>query len=90
MGCIEATLPAVHRRAYDQLQHDVAIQHLPVKLLIGGAGVGGRDGPTHAGLLDIAMLLPMPGMLLPVAPTCALRSVFPSTITTPVLPAPLL
>ena len=37
------------QRAYDQIVHDVAIQHLPVRFAIDRAGFVGADGPTHAG-----------------------------------------
>ncbi|MEZ5924987.1 MAG: 1-deoxy-D-xylulose-5-phosphate synthase [Hyphomicrobiaceae bacterium] len=50
------------QRAYDQVVHDVAIQHLPVKFAIDRAGLVGADGPTHAGSFDIAFLSCLPGM----------------------------
>ncbi|HOX52588.1 MAG TPA: transketolase C-terminal domain-containing protein, partial [Fibrobacteria bacterium] len=44
------------QRAYDQLIHDVAIQHLPVIFCLDRAGLVGADGPTHHGALDIAYM----------------------------------
>jgi len=52
------------QRAYDQLVHDVAIQHLPVRFAIDRAGLVGADGATHAGSFDIAYLGCVPGMVL--------------------------
>ena len=50
------------QRAYDNIIHDVAIQHLPVVFCMDRAGVVGDDGPTHMGLYDIAYMLAVPGM----------------------------
>src|SRR3954447_5819827 len=50
------------QRAYDNVIHDVAIQHLPVIFAMDRAGVVGEDGPTHMGLYDIAYMLAVPGM----------------------------
>ena len=44
------------QRAYDQIIHDVALQHLPVIFCMDRAGIAGEDGPTHHGALDIAYL----------------------------------
>ncbi|HMK91354.1 MAG TPA: 1-deoxy-D-xylulose-5-phosphate synthase [Methylocystis sp.] len=52
------------QRAYDQVVHDVAIQHLPVRFAIDRAGLVGADGPTHAGAFDIAYLSCLPGMVV--------------------------
>jgi 1-deoxy-D-xylulose-5-phosphate synthase len=48
------------QRAYDQLIHDVALQNLPMVLALDRAGIVGADGPTHAGLYDIAFLRCVP------------------------------
>jgi 1-deoxy-D-xylulose-5-phosphate synthase len=50
------------QRAYDNVIHDVAIQHLPVIFAMDRAGLVGEDGPTHMGLYDIAYMLAIPGM----------------------------
>ncbi|MBO0903557.1 1-deoxy-D-xylulose-5-phosphate synthase [Jiella sonneratiae] len=52
------------QRAYDQVVHDVAIQHLPVRFAIDRAGFVGADGPTHAGSFDLGFLTSLPGMVV--------------------------
>lgn len=52
------------QRAYDQVVHDVAIQHLPVRFAIDRAGVVGADGATHAGSFDTAFLSNLPGFVV--------------------------
>ncbi len=50
------------QRAFDNIVHDVALQHLPVVFGMDRAGIAGEDGPTHHGTLDIAYMLSVPGM----------------------------
>jgi 1-deoxy-D-xylulose-5-phosphate synthase len=50
------------QRAYDQLIHDVALQKLPVVFALDRAGLVGPDGPTHAGMFDIAFTRCIPEM----------------------------
>lgn len=50
------------QRGYDNIIHDVALQHLPVVFAMDRAGLVGEDGPTHMGLYDIAYMLAIPGM----------------------------
>ena len=50
------------QRAYDNIIHDVAVQHLPVVFCMDRAGLVGEDGQTHMGLYDIAYMLAVPGM----------------------------
>jgi len=52
------------QRAYDQVVHDVAIQKLPVRFAIDRAGLVGADGPTHAGIFDIAYLTTLPNFVV--------------------------
>jgi 1-deoxy-D-xylulose-5-phosphate synthase len=52
------------QRGYDQVVHDVAIQHLPVRFAIDRAGLVGADGPTHAGAFDLAYLCCLPGFVV--------------------------
>ncbi|MBX9819753.1 1-deoxy-D-xylulose-5-phosphate synthase [Afipia birgiae] len=52
------------QRGYDQVVHDVAIQHLPVRFAIDRAGLVGADGPTHAGSFDNAYLGCLPGFVI--------------------------
>jgi len=42
------------QRAYDNIIHDVSLQHLPVVFCMDRAGLVGEDGETHMGLYDIA------------------------------------
>ena len=50
------------QRAYDNVIHDCAIQHLPVVFAMDRAGFVGEDGETHMGLYDIAYMLSIPHM----------------------------
>ena len=50
------------QRAYDNIIHDIAVQHLPVVFCMDRAGLVGEDGQTHMGLYDIAYMLAVPGM----------------------------
>jgi 1-deoxy-D-xylulose-5-phosphate synthase len=50
------------QRAYDNIIHDIAVQHLPVMFCMDRAGLVGEDGQTHMGLYDIAYMLAVPGM----------------------------
>ena len=50
------------QRAYDNVIHDVAVQHLPVIFAMDRAGLVGEDGQTHMGMYDIAYMLAVPGM----------------------------
>lgn len=50
------------QRGYDQLLHDIALQGLPVKVLIDRAGLAKADGPTHHGIYDVAYLSEMPNI----------------------------
>ncbi len=52
------------QRAYDNVIHDVALQHLPVTLCMDRAGLVGEDGPTHMGLYDIAYMLAVPDIVV--------------------------
>ena len=52
------------QRAYDQIIHDVALQHLPVVFCLDRAGLVGEDGPTHHGAFDLSYLSCVPGMVV--------------------------
>ena len=52
------------QRAYDQIVHDVAVQHLPVRFAIDRAGLVGADGSTHAGAFDTTFLACLPGFVI--------------------------
>ncbi|MBP2228911.1 1-deoxy-D-xylulose-5-phosphate synthase [Azospirillum agricola] len=52
------------QRAYDQVIHDVVLQHLPVRFALDRAGLVGADGATHAGSFDVAFLGCLPDIVL--------------------------
>ncbi len=49
-------------RAFDQINLDVGLHRLPVVFCIDRAGITGDDGPSHHGVLDLALLTKVPGM----------------------------
>ena len=55
---------AFSQRAYDQIIHDVALQHLPVVLCFDRAGLVGEDGATHNGALDLAAYRSIPNAVV--------------------------
>jgi 1-deoxy-D-xylulose-5-phosphate synthase len=52
------------QRAYDQLIHDIALQNLPVMLVIDRGGLVGADGATHQGAFDLSYLTCVPNMVV--------------------------
>jgi 1-deoxy-D-xylulose-5-phosphate synthase len=52
------------QRGYDNLLHDIALQNLPVKLMIDRAGLSVGDGATHHGIFDVAFISHIPNMTL--------------------------
>lgn len=52
------------QRAFDSVVHDVALQNLPVVLLIDRGGLVGEDGATHHGVFDISFLRSIPNMTI--------------------------
>jgi 1-deoxy-D-xylulose-5-phosphate synthase len=52
------------QRAYDQVIHDVAIQNLPVRMILDRAGVVGNDGPTHHGCYDLTYMGCIPNLTI--------------------------
>jgi len=66
----EGALPVVAvystflQRAFDQIAHDCAIQHLHVVFALDRAGIAGNDGPTHHGALDLSYLRIIQDMVL--------------------------
>jgi 1-deoxy-D-xylulose-5-phosphate synthase len=52
------------QRAYDQIFQEVALQNLPVTLLLDRAGLVGQDGPTHHGVFDLTYLRPFPNLIV--------------------------
>ena len=84
-------------RAFDQANLDVGLHGLPVVLVLDRAGITGDDGPSHHGVLDMALGLSIPGMTI-FAPSSAqevevmlaeaLTLSGPSMIRFPKTPAP--
>ncbi|MES2766447.1 MAG: 1-deoxy-D-xylulose-5-phosphate synthase [Bacteroidota bacterium] len=52
------------QRAFDNVAHDCAIQHLHVVFALDRSGIVGSDGPTHHGVLDMAYLRSVQGMVV--------------------------
>ncbi|MFA6600218.1 MAG: 1-deoxy-D-xylulose-5-phosphate synthase [Candidatus Omnitrophota bacterium] len=52
------------QRAHDQILHDVALQRLPLVLLMDRSGLVGADGATHHGIFDISYLGHVPNAVI--------------------------
>jgi 1-deoxy-D-xylulose-5-phosphate synthase len=65
-GCIPivAIYSTFLQRAFDQIIHDVALQHLHVVFALDRGGLVGADGPTHHGAFDLSYLRMIPGMVV--------------------------
>ena len=84
-------------RAFDQANLDVGLHGAPVVFVLDRAGITGDDGPSHHGVLDLALTLAIPGMTV-FAPSSAaevevmlaeaLALEGPSAIRFPKTPAP--
>ena len=48
------------QRTYDQMLHDIAIQRLPMTLLLDRCGLVGGDGITHQGIFDYSLFSAIP------------------------------
>ncbi|HWD55213.1 MAG TPA: 1-deoxy-D-xylulose-5-phosphate synthase [Acidimicrobiales bacterium] len=57
-------------RAFDQANLDVGLHGSPVVFVLDRAGITGDDGPSHHGILDLALALSIPGMTV-FAPSAA-------------------
>ena len=57
-------------RAFDQANLDVGLHGLPVVFALDRAGITGDDGPSHHGVLDMALCLQIPDMTV-LAPSSA-------------------
>jgi 1-deoxy-D-xylulose-5-phosphate synthase len=57
-------------RAFDQANLDVGLHGSPVVFVLDRAGITGDDGPSHHGILDMALGLSIPGMAV-FAPSAA-------------------
>jgi 1-deoxy-D-xylulose-5-phosphate synthase len=65
-GCVPivAVYSSFLQRAFDQIIHDVALQHLHVVFALDRAGLVGADGPTHHGAFDLSYLRLIPEMVV--------------------------
>lgn len=52
------------QRGYDNIVHDIALQNLPVRMIIDRAGLAVNDGATHHGIFDVAFLSHIPTVAL--------------------------
>jgi 1-deoxy-D-xylulose-5-phosphate synthase len=52
------------QRSYDQVFQEVALQNLPVTMMLDRAGLVGPDGPTHHGAFDLAYLRHLPNLIV--------------------------
>ena len=52
------------QRCVDMIEHDAALQNLPVRFCMDRAGLSPDDGPTHHGLFDISMLRAIPNLVM--------------------------
>ena len=52
------------QRGYDNIVHDIALQNLPVRIIIDRAGLAIGDGATHHGIFDVAFLSHIPQVAL--------------------------
>ena len=52
------------QRSYDQIFQEVALQNLPVVLMMDRAGLTGPDGPTHHGVFDIGYTRVFPNIVM--------------------------
>ncbi len=52
------------QRAYDQIIHDVCLQHLDVTFAMDRAGLVGDDGPTHHGAFDVSYFRAVPNVVV--------------------------
>jgi 1-deoxy-D-xylulose-5-phosphate synthase len=73
-------------RAFDQANLDVGLHGSPVVFVLDRAGITGDDGPSHHGILDMALALSIPGMTV-FAPSAA-EEVAPMLRTALELPGP--
>lgn len=51
-------------RAFDQANLDVGLHRLPVVFALDRAGITGDDGPSHHGILDLALCLQIAGLTI--------------------------
>ena len=50
------------QRGYDNIVHDIALQNMPVLMLVDRAGLNLKDGATHHGIFDVSFLSHIPNL----------------------------
>ncbi len=61
---VAAIYSSFMQRAFDQVQHDISLQKLPVVIAMDRAGVVGEDGPTHHGVFDLGLFRMVPDVVV--------------------------
>ena len=62
LRAVVAVYSTFFTRAFDQANLDVGLHNLPVVFCMDRAGITGDNGPSHHGVLDLALCLRIPGM----------------------------
>ena len=52
------------QRSFDHIFQEVALQNLPVTMMLDRGGLAGPDGPTHHGVFDLSYLRIFPNMVV--------------------------
>ena len=83
MRPVVAVYSTFFSRAFDQANLDVGLHRLPVVFVLDRAGITGDDGPSHHGVLDLALCLVDPGddRVRPVRRPTRSRSCSPTALT---------
>ncbi|MEK7721947.1 MAG: 1-deoxy-D-xylulose-5-phosphate synthase, partial [Elusimicrobiota bacterium] len=64
MKPVVAVYSSFMQRSFDQVQHDVSLQKLPVVIAMDRAGIVGEDGPTHHGVFDLSLFRMIPDIVM--------------------------
>ncbi len=59
-----ATYSTFLQRGYDNIIHDIALQNLPVRIIVDRVGLAISDGATHHGIFDVSYLSGIPGITI--------------------------
>lgn len=52
------------QRSYDNILHDIALQKLPVRMIVDRASLAAGDGATHHGIFDVSFLSAIPNLCI--------------------------
>lgn len=52
------------QRSYDNILHDIALQKLPVRIIVDRAALAAGDGATHHGIFDVSFLSAIPNLCI--------------------------